>query len=126
MAQGSWSLCTICVRASAPTIFHPSETSIHRLDAIKQDIAIKNPHRNGLAAEVEPFLTERGIEHSYFPDIDESGNPHTVEQIGNRNRSRRKVLIGLGVRSDILTVTFEFDESEKLTKYPIQEVFTGP
>ncbi|MGA8145294.1 MAG: hypothetical protein WB987_15515 [Candidatus Acidiferrales bacterium] len=112
-------LCTIAAGILAYYFLRPKPN--HRLDAIKQDIQSKI--RTGMTrAEVEPFLTQRGIEHSYFPDIDKSGNPHMSRSETGMIRGKSD---GLGVRSDI-QLTFEFDESEKLTKYPIQEVFTGP
>jgi hypothetical protein len=73
-------------------------------------------------SEVESFLSQMGIEHSYFPGIDKSGHP-------NLTRSEVGIVRGspgaLGIRSDV-QVIFRFDESEKLAEYSVQEVVTAP
>jgi hypothetical protein len=92
----------------------------HRLEEIKQDVQ-SNIRAGMTRPDVESFLTQRGIEHSYFSGIDETGNP-------NMTRSEVGIVRGkpnaIGFRSDVQLV-FRFDESEKLKEYSVKEVVTG-
>jgi hypothetical protein len=52
------------------------------LGEIKQDVQ-SNIHAGMSRSEVESFLTQRVIEHSYYSGIDEGGNPNmTRSEVG--------------------------------------------
>ena len=93
----------------------------HRLEEINQDVQT-NIRAGMTRSEVESFLTQRGIEHSYLSGIDTGGNLNMTRSEVGMVRGRPH---GYGFRSDI-QLMFRFDESEKLKEYSVQEVFTGP
>ena len=92
----------------------------HRLEEIKQDVQ-SNIRAGMTRPEVKSFLTQRGIEHSYFSGIDETGNPNMTRSEVGMVRGKPNAI---GFRGDVQLI-FRFDESEKLREYSVKEVVTG-
>jgi hypothetical protein len=113
-------ILVICALASAVLAFYfLRPKSNHRLEEVTRDVQANI--RVGMnRAEVESLLTQRGIEHSYHSGVDKDGNPNMTRTETGMVRGKPDF-----IRTDI-QLLFRFDESEKLTSYSIQQVFTGP
>lgn len=88
------------------------------LEAVRKQLAQATPLGSRRSA-VESYLDSQSIPHSYIDDSKLS-NERSVEFAVIRGTSK-----SLFVRGDIQT-RFQFDESERLVNYSVQEVFTGP
>ena len=70
-------------------------------------------------AAVESYLDQQSIPHSYMHESPVRGNEYT-EQAMIRDSSH-----SLFIRGDI-QLLFKFDDNDRLTKYSVKEIFTGP
>jgi hypothetical protein len=71
-------------------------------------------------AEVESYLDQRGIQHSYIAQSMARPEDSRTELAMIRESSRSWL-----VRGDI-HIVFKFDDREKLTHYSVTEIYTGP
>ena len=71
-------------------------------------------------ADVAAYLDQRGIPHSYVADSKEVPEYAHMEMAMIRAASR-----GWLIRGDI-HIVFHFDDQDRLSKYEVTEIFTGP
>lgn len=81
-----------------------------------------NLHTGMTRAEVELFLSGRGIGHTYLPEAGDSENSiqNTAELAILRGKQGGSI-----VRTDY-QIRFYFDNSGRLTSYSVVQVYTGP
>ena len=115
-----WIVVLAFLAASIAVYFLLGSKPDHRLEEIKQDVQ-SNIHEGMSRYEVESFLTQRGIEHSYCSGINEVGNPNMTRSEVGMIRGKPD---GIGFRTDVQLI-FRFDESEKLKEYSVRQVITG-
>lgn len=70
--------------------------------------------------EVEAFLDDRGVPHSYIAESKGSPEHQHTEMAMIRGTSRTWL-----VRGDT-QILFEFDNQDRLIDYKVREIFTGP
>ena len=116
-----WILVVAFLAAGVAAYFLLGSKLDHRLEEIKKDVQ-SNIHAGMSRSEVESFLTQRGIEHSYYSGIGESGDPNTTRSEVGMVRGKPD---DIGFRTDVQLI-FRFDESGKLKEYSVQKVITGP
>jgi hypothetical protein len=116
----SWSLVVVFLASCVAAYFLLGSKADHRLEEIKQDVQ-SNIRAGMTRSEVESFLTQRRIEHTYLSGIDETGNPNMTRSEVGMIRGKPNAI---GFRSDVQLI-FRFDESEKLKEYSVREVVTG-
>jgi hypothetical protein len=116
-----WILVVAFLAAGVAAYFLLGSKPDHRLEEIKQNVQ-SNIHAGMSRSEVESFLTQSGIEYSYFSGIDEAGNPNMTRSEVGMVRGKTD---GVGFRADVQLI-FKFDESDKLKEYSVRKVFTGP
>jgi hypothetical protein len=71
-------------------------------------------------AEVESYLDQRGIQHSFVEQSKGAPEFSRTEMAMIRGASRTRL-----VRGDT-QILFKFDERDRLAHYTVQEIFTGP
>ena len=71
-------------------------------------------------AEVAEFLDQRGIQHSYVDESKRAPEYNRTEMAMIRGATRTWI-----IRGDI-QILFKFDGHGQLTKYTVQQIFTGP
>jgi hypothetical protein len=71
-------------------------------------------------ADVESYLDQRGISHSYVDELKEVPEFSHTETAMIREASRTWLS-----RGDI-QILFKFDDQRKLIKHSVKEIFTGP
>jgi hypothetical protein len=71
-------------------------------------------------ADVESYLDQRGIQHSYVAQSRGAPEYDRTESAMIRGASRSWL-----VRGD-LQIVFKFDDQDKLLHYSVKQIFTGP
>jgi hypothetical protein len=71
-------------------------------------------------AEVESYLNQRGIQHSYVEESKGAPEYNRTELAMIREASRTRL-----VRGDI-QIIFKFDDQDRLLRYSVKEILTGP
>lgn len=105
----------------AAALIHKADRVEIRIDVAKVEKDIRDHLPVGTPrAQIESYLNQRRIEHSYVERSPGSREYDRTEIAIIRDASQSWL-----VRGDI-QLLFKFDEQGKLTNYSVQQIFTGP
>ena len=105
----------------ATALIHKTNRVEVRIDVAKVEKDVRDHLPVGTSrAQVESYLDQRRIEHSYIERSSGSPEYDRTEMAIIRDASQSWL-----IRGDI-QLLFKFDEQGKLTHYSVRQIFTGP